>query len=234
MKKKKAFDVRFPKQRAEQILKYPVFQQEILRLRKKWRLPEIGIKSNKESGQWHAWFYKLNDDYLDSKEYSVKLAPINEFRRNLLTLRKQMRLSDYWDDFIERYLKFNDTYGLIGNNTSLVWQVDENTGERRTFIEFWGHTRREDILDTWSAAKVLQEKMPGYKKTFRDSDPQVLERDFYIYKLHLEGKSAKEITDDVYKHFVKELKDEKKIYDINEDAVRKAIRRTDKIFTDSK
>lgn len=234
MRIKKVKKIRYPKQKAEQILKYPVFQHEIFKLRKKWRLPEIGIKSNKESEQWHAWFYKLNDDYLASKEYSTELAPINEFRHNLLTLRKKMGLSDYWDEFIERYLKFNDTYSLKGNNTSLVWQIDENTGEKRTFIEYWGHTRREDILDAWSSAKFLQEKMPGYKKTFRDSDPQVLERDFYIYRLHLEGKSVKEIADDIYDHFVKELKDEQKIYEMTEDAIRKAITRTNKIFTDSK
>lgn len=143
MRIKKVKKIRYPKQRAEQILKFPVFQQEILRLRKKWRLPETGIKSNKESEQWYAWFNKLNDDYLASKEYNFKLAPINKFRHDLITLRGKMGLSDYWDEFIERYLKFNDTYGLKGNNTSLVWQIDAGTGEKRAFIEYWGHTRRK-------------------------------------------------------------------------------------------
>lgn len=90
------------------------------------------------------------------------------------------------------------------------------------------------MLDAWSSAKFLQEKMTGYKKTFRDSNPQVLERDAYINKLHLEEKSLKEIADDIYNHFVKELKDEQKIYEMTEDSIRKVITRTNRIFTDSK
>lgn len=230
MRIKKSLKIRFPKQRAEEIARRPFFQKEIARLRKKWRISVEGFQSNEESKQWHNWMAKISDDYLESEDYwkevehikkrqelpsaeypytqeledwkNLRLkVPINQYKNDLLTFREQLNLSNYWGRFIERYLMFNDLYG-VSNNTAIEMQKKEKTGEWELYLRIWEHTRISDIKSIWSDVKVHQERIPGFKKTFRDSNVKIIERNEYIMALYGQGKNAKEIAQSVYKRFV--------------------------------
>lgn len=259
MKKKKAFNVRYPKQRAEQIIKNHYTQREIKRLREKWNIPQDGIKVNEDSEKWQAWFDKSNDNYLDSaqhlkeeselkqklqtlsyEQYPYKereadqnrLAskiPINEYGNDLLVLRQQLELSDYWDTFIEHYLKFNTIEGLIGNNSAIHTIINAKTGEYEVYLRIWEHTRIQDIKAMWSQVRFHQQRILGFKKIFRDSDPRIIDRNLYIYNLHQSGDKVSDIADSVYKKYAKEdteyTKEEEKIYLMTEEAIMKVISR---------
>lgn len=71
-------------QKVELLIANPKFQEEMQKLRKIWNIPRGGLKTNKESEEWHGRLYKKNNEYITSnKGFRRAIKEIRERKEKL-------------------------------------------------------------------------------------------------------------------------------------------------------
>lgn len=207
------------KQKAMLLVSNPDFQDDILRLRKKWSIPKEGIKSNEESEKWHRNLYIAADQYtkeewskhrseldklkkqgkylkLEKRQKELNDAgPINAFRIDIKLMVKKYNLSPRWEESIRRYLLFNNVNNIGGFlGISIRTETDPESDIKKILLEIDEDTTLEDVKQFWSTIKFHQEHL-RYKKQKKFQPITYLERNKDAYELLKTGKSYKEIAD---------------------------------------
>lgn len=211
------------KQEIKVLVSRPAFQKEIADLRKKWNIPQDGIKTEDDNQEWNHKLDVATDEYHETewpkcraeidrlnkerkfreaeekrKEYNAK-APLNEFREDIWSVVRKYRLSPRWHTGIRRYLLFNDPDNL--NLTAGVTIVNTwENGMKRIALEIDSDTTLKDIRHIWPWVKRMQEGLM-YKKADKFQPIKNFDRDKRIYELEQEGKSEKEIGDTIQQEF---------------------------------
>jgi hypothetical protein len=225
---------RLPWQEAQKIVDNPYFQEEMIRLRKKWNIPEQGFTDIDKHQEWAKAFDRQEYEYIWSdeqakarrllKEKRQKLSPqeytiaeekkdweelnakipVNEFHMDLNILRRELGLENYWDNFMQGYLISNKAGRLQGYNSYIESRIKADSTDSELYLRIFANTTLDDIKEMWHLVELHQSKLPGYKKLHRDSDPQIIERDKYIMELIVQGKKPRHIKHMVYNKFVGE------------------------------
>lgn len=214
------------KKQVDLLLKNPTFIKSILELRKKWKIPETGLKGNEESKKWHYRLYAKADE-LDADTTDI----LKQYNSDLERIRLKLNLSEVWKDFIKYFLLFNKV-GDLGTRVVIVRKKNYNTKENELFIQIFGDTRLEDIKEIWSEIKEHQKILKDYKGLSRIPNIKIFERDLYIFKLYKKGLTIDKILTEIRKQFVKDemtLEDED-MYLMEEGAVKMVILRMNKQY----
>lgn len=214
-------DSRSPIQRASQLVNSSIFQRRIYELRNKWNIHKNGFQTDDEIGKWYDWLYKTSDEYLN-KGNPVKNQPILEFGRDIDKLRLNIKKSGYWRDVISHYLLRN-MLPPLASNAVVSLDRDKTTKEWSISIRIWEHTRLKDINRVWKITRHLQNKIVGFKKSFRDPDPRIFERNQFILQQKKLNRKAKEIAIDVNNKFNVKTGKYDDIYNMDASTVRKIL-----------
>jgi len=207
------------RQRATLLIENPKFQEEILEIRKRFKIPLNGIKTNEESGKWHHEFYESDDVYFSANRENVyaeikrlekekkfqegfnlhrkfnKEAPINAFNIAIKKILENFKLPLNWQHSIQRYILFNSIDSMwIPGNISIREDYDQDTDLRRLSIEIDDTTTLEDVKEAWPTIKFHQKRLQSYTRE-KFQPLRKLNRDKRAYELEKEGKSLKEIAD---------------------------------------
>jgi len=200
------------------------FQEQIASLRRKWHIPQTGFAFTKEYKQWwdnlsqqtkqseqslehqqalqdikahHITNFTRHSclSYIAEYKHLQSQLPFTQFYLDLLDLRKKFHLSDYWAHFLEQYLEFNKVSTRKGYNTFIHIEHNPETKEQEVYLRIWEHTRIKDVKNIWSAVRLAQRTLPGFRGASRKSQPGILERDINIYQLHCQDEKPKDIAD---------------------------------------
>jgi len=218
-----------PRQRAMLLIANPHFQEEVQEIRKKFKIPIRGIKSNEESEKWHHNFYESDDIYFETNIKRVKEeikqleqekkfregfdlhrkfnkdAPINALSIAIKQIIKNYKMPLGWHHSVQRYILFNNVdYMLLPGNIAIRQDIDQDTDLRKLSIEIDDSTRREDLIKAWPRIKFHQKKLESYtKKKFQPI--KKFERDQKAYNLKQSGKTYNEIADTLSKKYKKPI-----------------------------
>lgn len=215
------------RQRAKLLIANPKFQEEVLDIRKKFNIPQNGIKTNEESEKWHHNFYVSDDTYFETNRGRIredierlekekkfregfdlhrkfnKEAPINAFSIAIKNLLKKYKLPLNWHHSVQRYVLFNNIDAMWYPGNILIRQdIDQDTDLRTLSIEIDDTTTLDDVKNAWPMIKFRQKKLASYtKKKFQPI--KNFERDQLAYNLKQSGKKYDEIATILSKKYKK-------------------------------
>lgn len=213
------------KQRARLLIARPDLQEEILGLRKKWNIPEDGIRTEEENRKWNGNLNNMTTKYFDNewkkhRDELIKLrgtgrlsvyknkekelnnaAPLNAFRLDIKSLIKKYKLGARWEYGIKRYLLFNDINNMsLSIGVTIAEHLDDELEAYQLCLHIEEDTTLEDIKEIWPYVKEHQKRLSSYQKSKFHPIPN-LQRDKRAYELQMEGKSLEEIEDIIQVEF---------------------------------
>lgn len=216
-------------QRIKLLIIKPDFQEDMLALRKKWKVPQNGIKGNDASEKWHRELYRSEEEYFKNvwgirrkditklkKERRFQEAenltrelnngmPINAFRIDIKNLLRKYKLPLRWENGIKRYLLFNDPDNMaISIGVTVHFEYDKDSSLPKLFIGIEDDTTINDIKAVWSEIKFHQKRLNSHVK---DKFQPIInfDRDRRAYELKQEGKTIDEIEDAIQEEFNESL-----------------------------
>lgn len=213
----------------QKLVSRPDFQADIQALRKKWRIPAIGLKTDKESEEWYRWRDEFNDQFEKNewpalsrklwrmregiktasdyrafkekeKEYNERF-PINDYNKDIARLISKYKQSPRLEWMLTHYLLFNkaEMYGPIGVSVRITGGDGRRYGTGVS-IGIEADTTLADIKAAWPMVKHAQKKLVTYKqKKFQPI--QNFDRDQYAYELKLQGKTSTAIASILKKEY---------------------------------
>lgn len=215
------------KQKIKVLVSKPDFQEDMRRLRKKWNIPEDGIKEEKDNQLWYRKLNQDTDKYFDEewpkhrseldqlresgkfKEWKQRedelndAAPLNAFYKDIKSILKKYLLSPKWKDPVKRYLLYNDpnNMGLSIGVTIAGHLNDYEPVEYQLCLHIDEDTTLEDIKEIWPDVKEHQKNLI-YKKQQKYQPIPNFDRDKHIYELSQQGLSYEEIALKIQKDFM--------------------------------
>lgn len=177
-----------PKQETELLIASPKFQEEIKKIRKIWGISQKGFKTDKEREKWQ------------NKIDFYSISSLNAFKKVLIDLRIEFKLSDKWEDFLRHYLVYNKTRTLGGGFT-IKMRINKDTEEQEMYIRIYKDTVLKDIMRRWKEIQILQKGLPGDNSKKRFKEIKKLQRNKRILELTEKGLKDKEIAEKVKKEF---------------------------------
>jgi hypothetical protein len=216
--KKKASRVR---QRAKLLISRPDFQKDILDLRIKWGIPPEGFADDEGYRKWQR---KINDDtdkyfetewpkfklkpvtkdhFMAEKEFNQS-APLNAISLDIKKLVGKYKLPLGWQESLRRYLSLNKIELMnLTCGITVHGKYDSDIDYSTLFIEIEDDTTLDDIKMYWPKIKEHQKRLESYKKK-KFQPIKNFERDKLAFELDEQGKTLKEITEELNQKFDKE------------------------------
>lgn len=204
-------------QRAKLLIARPDFQEEIISLRKKFKIPINGFEDQEVNQKWHDNFYQSDDEYFETvwlkrRSEIIKLrkegkfreaedlkrdlndvSPINAYRIAIKNLLKKYKLPLRWEENIRRYILFNSIDHMwLPSGITIHSDLDKDTGLNRLSIGIEEDTIIDDIKQAWPIVEFRQRKLHSYTSDKFHPIPN-LDRDKRAYELQERGKSLDEI-----------------------------------------
>ncbi len=193
----------------------PTFQADVADIRKKWKIPENGLKPGNEILRWSQKLGSDTDDFYKIKwpkyrseldalrkknyfEFEKRqeeinlLAPINAFNQDYYNIIIKYNLPPKWKEGIKTYILSGEERMFIG--PVIHKQFDKDTQQDLLFIQIDDDTTKEDIVNMWHLVKIHQKGLV-YRKQDKYQPIPNYERYKRAYDLKQEGKKAKEIAD---------------------------------------
>ncbi len=213
------------KQKLEILHARPDFQADVLVFRKKWNIPEDGIKTEDDSHDWRVWLNEETNKYIDkylpehrqqtqelfqqnklierddlNKAFNAKV-PRNAFRLQILGFLKKYKIPFQWEEITRRYLLFNKGVEphIPLNSVTLQENWDFDMGSWQLSLLLSADTTLEDIRAIWPFVKEEQAKLHDYDKKFQPIPN--LEIDKRAHKLKQQKLTNSNIADEINKDF---------------------------------
>lgn len=190
---------RWMTQRAKLMLYKEESQKELQRLRNKWDIPTQGFKTQSSYLSWREKVINMSIKHHKPLKFDADIY-------NFLT--KIDAPHNYFHHF-KSYTLFNtlnEDYTAMGNQPLIFKAIKTNRSLgkgrksiQKVTIDIYPDTVLEDIIECWSEIQSYQIEMIGYRNNNRQKRMDTLERDLFIYELHLKGFSYKEISKEVKK-----------------------------------
>jgi hypothetical protein len=216
------------KQRTKLLIARPDFQEDVLAIRARFKMPSSGLTDDEINQKWHHEFYQSDDNYFETvwlkrrgeitqlkKERKLKEAeelqkqlnneaPINAFRIAIKSLLKTYKLPLRWEESVRRYVLFNKIENMwLPVGLSIHSEHDEDTDLKKIYIEIEDDTILEDIKQQWQSVKHHQKQL--HSRTKDKFQPiREFERDQLAYDLNRKGKNLKEVAKALTKEFKKQ------------------------------
>lgn len=212
-------------QKSKLLLSNPKFHKDVVELRKAWKIPPDGLKTNEESEKWHHQHYDDSDRYYDEvwvanrpkfealrqekkfleveklKKDLNDANPVNALRKSIKNLLVKYKLSPRWENPVKMYLLSNQLQGMgmfLGVVTRL--EFDEDNGLEKLCIEISEDTTLADIKHAWPWIKGQQNRL-SYKTQKKIQPIKNLDRDKRIHELAEQGLEYKKIAEKISEEF---------------------------------
>lgn len=206
----------------------PKFQEDIVILRKKWGIPDFGLKTSEEIEQWHHGLYEQSDRYTKEEwpkhraesnklrsqgryvEYENKLKelnntdPINAFRLDIKSVIKKYNLPPRWEETVKSFFFFNNL-NKLDSMIGIVIKIetDPENEQERVWLGIEEDTTIEEIRKQWPMIKLHQNRL-RYKRQKIFQPIKNFDRDKKAYDLKQLGKSYDEIAGILSENYNKE------------------------------
>lgn len=221
----------FARQRLELLTMNEDFQSDVSAFRKKWKLPEGGLKSNQARKWWH-WIAEESDKYMGRKDFlseqkslfnKLNLAERKIDRENTIKFKKKLKaldrkipLNGFYrgiDDILNKY-NLSDNY----KDTMMTYLVNNCFSFlSRDNLRFWVEKDKKNegkkiFLEIYSETTIkdvqriwdwvkFHQKDAFGYKEGRKGKNRNLERDKRILELSKEGLSHPKISDKIEEEF---------------------------------
>ncbi|KKR86993.1 MAG: hypothetical protein UU34_C0008G0017 [Candidatus Curtissbacteria bacterium GW2011_GWA1_41_11] len=213
------------RQKSKVLISRPDFQEDVIRLREKWKIPLEGIQSEDDYRKWQIELSQRTAKYLDEewpkhrKEFDKLLkvgdllafeskekelnnaAPLNALRIEIKSLLKKYALALRWEHPLKRYLLLNDVNNMENKiGVSIHGHTDSESGIEELSISIEEDTTLEDIKQGWPDIKIHQKSL-AYRKQNKFQPIKNFDRDKRAYELQKEDKTTDEIGEIIQKEF---------------------------------
>lgn len=216
--------------RAKKLISRPDFQEDVKFLRKKWQIPEDGLRSNEASEQWHRWLDQISDKFMD-KEWSPlrkeilnlrkkstmpfqhdrvikkkgrefnRRIPINDFRNDIQELVIKYKQPTSMKNSIKHYLLFkNIEFLMLRAGPTMQPIYDSERRLQKVAITVEANTTLNDVKAIWPMVQHMQRKMPSRQQE-KIQPSKNFDRDQKAYELQLAGKTYRQIATALKKEF---------------------------------
>lgn len=204
----------------------PDFQTDVSEFRKRWDIPQDGIKTEEANHAWKMWLEKETRRYIDehrekhhqqiqdllaqkkhiesddlNKAFNQRV-PRNAFRLEILRFLKKYKIPYQWEEITRRYLLFNkhDDEWMPINSVTLEENWDFDIGGWQLTLILSADTTLEDIKAIWPLVKEQQSKLYDYPDKKHQPIPN-LEVDKKVYELKQKKPTYTEIAEEINKEF---------------------------------
>ncbi len=170
---------------AQLLASNPEFQADIIKLRRKWNLPDGGL----QSGEREKWWKEVRD------------PSINAIRKDIITLIKKNQLNPKIMSGLIGYLWSNKEQALMMTMLSPVVKKTVNEdGFEEISVVIDENTSHADYVDAWKRVLEFRDDLV-YKKRKKQQPIKNLKRDRRIFELWGESKTSRQIADTIYDEF---------------------------------
>lgn len=205
----------------------PDFQLDVTEFRKRWNIPEDGIKTEEDNQSWREWLEDETNKYIEQhrQEHHKQMqdllqqnkqaerddlhkafnsrVPRNAFRLEILRFLKKYKIPFQWQEITRRYLLFNkknDDERMPINSVTLQenWDFDIN-GWQLTLI-LSADTTLDDVKAIWPLVKAEQSKLYDHESKKFQPIPN-LKIDERAYELKQQKMTNSSIADEINKEF---------------------------------
>lgn len=204
----------------------PDFQTDVSEFRKRWDIPQDGIKTEEDNHAWKMWLEKETRRYIDehraehhqqmqdllaqkkhiesddlNKAFNQRI-PRNAFRLEILRFLKKYKIPYQWEEITRRYLLFNkhDDEWMPINSVTLQENWDFDIGGWQLTLILSADTTLEDIKAIWPLVKEQQSKLYDYPYKKFQPIPN-LEIDKRVGELKQQKMTNSSIADEINKEF---------------------------------
>lgn len=204
----------------------PDFQLDVAEFRKRWNIPDDGIKTEENNHEWRVWLNEETNKYVEkhlpehqkeaqelflqnkligrddlNKGFNAKV-PRNAFRLEILRFLKKYKIPFQWEEITRRYLLFNkDVEQHIPlNSVTLQENWDFDIGSWQLSLLLSADTTLEDIKAIWPLVKEEQSKLHDYDDKKFQPIPN-LEIDKRVYELKQQNLTYEKIATQINKDF---------------------------------
>lgn len=204
----------------------PDFQLDVTEFRKRWNLPEDGIKTEEDNQSWRDWLEDETNKYIEqhrqehhkqmqnllqqnkhiesddlNKVFNAKV-PRNSFRLEILRFLKKYKISLQWEEMTRRYLLFNNTIEerMPINSVTLQENWDFDIGGWQLTLLLSADTTLDDIKAIWPLVKEQQAKLYDHESKKFQPIPN-LKIDERAYELKQQKMTNSSIADEINKEF---------------------------------
>lgn len=191
--KNKDIENRFRKSRQKLsiLVTHPEFKKRIKALRKKWKIPSDGFKTEKQSKKWHKSIIDKSDKMLE-KKVALSKIPINEFNKDLRNIIIFFKLPSHYLSTIEFYIKFNKI--ATPENFVVNLEYKPKFKRKELSIQIFSNTTIKDIKRAWQRVQRFKKYLPDYEEgRFREVPTLEIQKKAYLLKK--EGKTLEQIAD---------------------------------------
>lgn len=204
----------------------PDFQTDVSEFRKRWNIPQDGIKTEEDNHAWKMELEKETRRYIDehreghhqqmqdllaqnkhiesddlNKAFNQRI-PRNAFRLEILRFLKKYKIPYQWEEVTRRYLLFNkhDDEWMPINSVTLQENWDFDIGGWQLTLILSADTTLEDIKAIWPLVKEQQSKLYDHPDKKFQPIPN-LKIDERIYELKQQKMTNSSIANEINKEF---------------------------------
>ncbi len=213
-------------QRLQILYARPDFQADVTEFRKRWNIPEDGLKTEEDNYAWKMWLEKETRRYIDEhrEEHHQQMQdllaqnkhiesddlnkafnqsiPRNAFRLEILRFLKKYKIPSQWEEVTRRYLLFNNTIDerMPINSITLQENWDFDLGGWQLTLLLSADTTLDDVKAIWPLVKEQQAKLYDHESKKFQPIPnlKIDERAYELKKLKM---TYSKIADQIVKEF---------------------------------
>lgn len=166
------------------------FRKAVLKARKKWGVPPMGLPCNKRANWYGSLFVKpdvnLNDNYYPSDQNEL-LPPSKLIRSTLKEISKDFNLDSRWHSSLLLHIAGGDKLdifmGPLGLNVRFndVRLPEKEWVVKRIWIDIYADTGQKDIATIWKQVEKYQAMMvlkpPQKRRPIQNAEKYVKVRD---------------------------------------------------------
>ncbi|MBU1685264.1 hypothetical protein KJ662_03350 [Patescibacteria group bacterium] len=166
-------------------------RQDLLKLRKKWDIPENGINDNEGAEKWWNEIVRKSDDYKGRNDSEIA---INAFGNDIREIMKKYDIHASYHDVVRGYLLYYSA-GIFSqpHNTSISIDYKDFKAVGMK-INIFPHTTMKDIQKLWPLVEIQKERMWGIKRGSKKKKMTNEKTNKRVMELSNAGQSDKEIA----------------------------------------
>lgn len=215
MKSEKVRPINVQQQNLEFLIQIPSFKRVVLSIRRKFEVPERGLRTEKQRVKWEAENAPKHDTFL---KYIYKL-------------KRLFNLTDYFTDSLTFYVKWGEVTEFIGQNFLVIRKLNLETQEWELYLRLYEHTRVGDIVQNWPEILDQQRKLPNYSKHSKPKDPLIVKRElFIINELDRGNNKVSDIAEKLSQVYPNPTLEEEAIFQVVDDTIKQVIKKYKRRF----
>lgn len=146
-------------EKLEYLFLSPDFQKEVSKIRKEFNIPAYGIKglSSKVLENDNNLSSLMYDDIDLKKSHIKKKSRKDAYQKSIREIRTMFKLpASFQKTFADYIIPYGRLPKIGSHSVPCIIRVYDDCGEKRLFVEIFGHTKKQDVIRAWKDVERIK------------------------------------------------------------------------------